>query len=173
MSVAGTGLTVAVMEHFRTRASRSAALSLQGIEGVKSVRVGRRIPYEARNLPAIDVSWSMEQGETRKAGIPGQRMQTRHSVLRVRIVVADIEYPDDLPLEYRLDAIQLEVERRLAANQNLADENGVASSRSVTWLRTDTAESVKGPSTVVLSAVFFQVTASHFEGAPDNTLPEA
>lgn len=159
------------MEHVRTSALKAVVRILEGIPGVKAVRASRRFPYDGVALPAIDCSWVQEQGDPAKAGRPGQRMMDRDMVLRVRVVATGDDEPD-APIEFTLDAIQLAIERRLAANQLLRTDEGVPTVRRVKFLRTVSEDNSKNAATYVATAVFFQVTASHREGAPDTTLPQ-
>ncbi|MCK2055299.1 hypothetical protein [Methylobacterium sp. 37f] len=126
-------MTVLGIEHVRTSASKAAVRILTGIPGVKAVRASRRYPTNPQALPAIDVSWVLEQPLTHKGPQPGHRLMDRAMVLRVRIVAAD-EDTYEAPLEYELDAIQAHVEQRMAANQGLRRDDGVATTRQVELL---------------------------------------
>lgn len=159
------------MEHVRTSALKAVVATLSGIPGILAVVPKSRWSYSRDHLPAINAHWVAETGTTVDAGRPGHRMQTRTMILRVIIVTSVAEYADDDPPAYSLDAWQADAEERLTANFRLTDpETGRPLVRSVTWLRTETGESEKASTTVVVTAVFFTVVTHHREGAPRHPL---
>lgn len=155
------------MAHIRTRSLKAATRVLEGIPRVKSVSVGRRYPFAEDQLPAVRLSWIGEDPRRAGGNRPGVRLINRVSTLRVLIVDSQPEYEGDEPLEFGLDAIQLEVEQRLAANTTLPDDDGIATVRDVQPGPISSGENARGAQAVVVTALLFTVISSHREGDAD------
>ena len=153
------------MEHVRTRALKAARAILEGIPRVKSVSIGHRYPFGEDDLPVIRLAW-VDETISREAGQRGQRVLTRQMTLQALLVDSAPETTDDEPLEYGLDAIQAEVESRLAANVFLRDADGQRTVRDVRPATTATGVNARGAQAVVVTAALFTVLATHREGDP-------